>query len=440
MNSRNLHWYFIGIGGVGTVWLADWALSKGIKVSGSDSQETAVTLGLLARGAVIHYGAQPGLLPADITLVIINSAITESSPSYPELEEARRRALPIKKRAEVVGDITRQMKTIAVAGSHGKSTTTAMLGWILSEAGFDPTVFVGGGIAAWGNQTKIGKSDCLVLEADEFDRSFHHFQAQIAIILNIDADHLDYYKGGIKEIEHSFRRFLRNLPVSKGIVIGYARNASIRKVGRGFNYHFRWYDEQHLWPGLKLLVPGTHNLLNATAAARAAHELGVSHKTIKNALATFPGVGRRFEAVGTWGNLEVFDDYAHHPQEIQATLQAARERWPKEKLIVVFQAHQKARTLSLLKEFGRAFDQYSPDQLIVAPIYQVAGREENGEISNQDIVNEIFKKQPAGMTVLCPLTNVALEQQVESLKNQDAKLLIMGAGDIRIRLDTWRAQ
>lgn len=436
MNNQP-HIYCIGIGGVGMVWIADYCLKQGWKVSGSDINESAATRRLQAAGAQIHYGCDPAAIPDDVTEVVVNSAITESSPSYPELQEVQGRKLPVQKRAVWVGKLTRKYHTIAVAGTHGKTTTTAMIGWILDKAGLDPTVFVGGSVAAWSGATRIGESNYLVLEADEYDRSFHQFMADDAILLNIDPDHLDYYTGGIEEIEHSFRRFLRNLPVRRGLVVGYGRDARIRKVCRGFSYKFRWYDEDHLWPGLKLQFPGLHNALNATAAARIAHELGVSNEDIKAALASFPGVGRRLEYIGKWGQAEIYDDYAHHPKEIAATLQGLREKFSDQHITVVFQPHQKSRTKNLLEEFSRAFDRNAPDRLILAPIYEVAGREEEVEVSNQDIAQGIAKNSPKSMEVIVPANNEELEGAVKEANQQKGILVVMGAGSIRSFLERW---
>lgn len=431
------HVYFIGIGGVGMAWLADYCMHQGWQVSGSDIGANPITERLLPAGANIHYGVDPKAIPEGVTEVVINSAITPSSLSYPELEEVLRRKLPVSKRAVWAGKITRQKFTIAVAGTHGKSTTTAMIGWILEKAGLDPTVFVGGSLKEWGNATRIGMSEYLVIEADEFDRSFHQFSPQIAVVLNIDADHLDYYSGGMAEIEHSFKRFLRNLPQKTGIMVGYGKDAHIRKAARGFSYKFRWYDEQHLWPGVSLQFPGKHYLLNATAAARVAHELGISQAVIKEALATFPGVGRRFEKLGTWNQVTVYDDYAHHPKEIAAMLQGIRERFPKEKFTLVFQPHQKSRTKLLLAEFGRCFDTHHPDRLILAPIYQVEGREEVMEISSQDIAQEIAKKPVKGMEVEVAPTNEQLKDLVKAATGQSGILVSMGAGSIRSLMEGW---
>lgn len=432
------HLYLVGIGGVGMAWIADYALDQGWSVSGSDIAPSALTHRLEIAGADIHYGSDPGRIAETVTEAIVNSAITPSSPSYPEFEAIRNRKIPVLKRAEWVGKLTRQKKTIAIAGTHGKTTTTAMIGWILVEAGMDPTVFTGGSVAAWDGATRIGRGSHLILEADEYDRSFHHFSAEIAVLLNLDADHIDYYTKGLPEIEHSFRRFLRNLPHHKGLVVAYGKDGSLRKIIKGFKYHLRWYDEQHLWPGLTLLLPGMHNRLNATAAARVAHELGVPQEIIVKALATFPGVGRRFEEVGVWNQAVVFDDYAHHPREIQATLQALQERFPKTRTTVIFQPHQKARTRDLLADFGRAFDLNPPDLLILAPIYQVAGREVDIEVSSADIAVQIARKK-IPMQVEVASTEEELEAYVRKASLNEGIVMSMGAGSIRSLLDKWKS-
>jgi UDP-N-acetylmuramate--alanine ligase len=434
------HIYLLGIGGAGMLWIADWALANGWQVSGSDQGgATAATKRLEDAGAVIHYGCDPSQIPLDVTEAVMTSAVTPSSPSYPELEELQKRGIPVVKRAVWIGKLSRTMRTIAISGTHGKTTTTAMVGWILEKAGLDPTVFVGGSVAAWGGRTRIGKSPFLVLEADEFDRSFHNFYPEISVVLNLETDHLDYYTRGLPEIEQSFHRFLRNMTPGKGILVAYGRSKSIRIAAKGFKYRMRWYDENHLWPGLQLQVPGNHNLLNATAAARVAHELGVSQGIIKEAMASFPGTGRRFEQVGTWDQAQWYDDYAHHPSEITATLQGAMDRFKGQNVTVVFQPHQKARTELLLKDFGRAFDKFPPTRLILAPIFEVAGREEENSISSADIARVIAQKPVAGLEVSVAATNEELQKLLCEAVSRPGILVTMGAGNIRSLAEAWRA-
>jgi UDP-N-acetylmuramate--alanine ligase len=431
------HLYLIGVGGVGMIWIADYALAQGWQVSGSDIALSPEISRLQAKGANIHIGSNPDEIPDSVTEVVYTAAATPSSPSYPEFQELEQRGLLMSKRAQWIGKLTKQRVTIAVAGAHGKTTTTAMIGWILEQAGLDPTVFVGGTVAAW-QGTRIGKSEYLVLEADEFDRSFHNFHPQIAVVLNIDLDHTDYYTGGLPEIEQSYRRFLRNLPHGKGIVVGYGRDGRVRKVAKGFKYRYRWYDEEAVWPGVKVPQPGMHNLLNATAAARVAHELGVSQGIIKKSLASFPGAGRRFEYLGQWNKVELYDDYGHHPSEIAATLAGVAERFPSERFTLVFQPHQKSRALALLKEFGRAFDANPPHTVVIAPIYLVAGREMDLDVSNQTIAEEIEKGRPEQLQVCAPADNAELERVVRKLSEEPGILMVMGAGSIRAMVDEWR--
>ena len=441
------HIYLIGIGGVGMLWIADFALAQGWQVSGTDVSDGPELARLRAAGANIHIGVDVQAIPADVTEVVITAAITPSSPHYPEFEALQQRGLPMVKRAVWIGRLTKRYTTIAVAGMHGKTTTTAMIGWILAEAGLDPTVFVGGSMAAWSG-TRIGKSKYLVLEADEFDRSFHQFHPKIAVVLNIDLDHTDYYTKGLPEIEQSFRRFLRNLPSGvhlpakqSGIVVGYGRDARIRKISKGFRFRFRWYDERKLWPGVRVPQPGMKYLLNATAAAKVAHELGIETSVITKALAKFPGVMRRFEYLGVWDKAELYDDYAHHPTEIAATLLGARERWARGgdlPLTVIFQPHQKARTQALLAEFGRCFDESHPDQIILAPIYFVPGREADIAVSSQSIADVIAQKP--GLNVSVAADNTALEAMVREAVSKPGVVLVMGAGDIRVMLDQWRGK
>jgi UDP-N-acetylmuramate--alanine ligase len=205
------HLYLIGIGGVGMLWIADYGLARGWKVSGSDVTETDEIKRLREAGANIHIGVDPTAIPIDVTEAIVTAAATPKSPSYPEYQALVDRGIPLLKRAQWIGKLTKQYYTISVCGAHGKTTTTAMVGWILDQAGEDPTVFVGGSLAPW-KGTRIGKGKFLVLESDEFDRSFHNFHPQMAIVLNIDLDHTDYYTGGMPEIENPLNDFFATCP------------------------------------------------------------------------------------------------------------------------------------------------------------------------------------------------------------------------------------
>ncbi len=437
IETQKPHIYLVGAGGVGMVWIADYALQMGWDVSGSDASFSPNVARLQALGANIHIGSDPEKIPTTVTEAVMTAAATPNSPSFAEVETLRNRGISIVKRSEWIGKLTREKFTICISGAHGKTTTTAMVGWILDQAGLDPTVFVGGNIRAWNNTTKIGQSKYLVLEADEYDRSFHRFTPQMAVILNIDLDHTDYYTKGLPEIEQSYKRFLRNLPGKTGLVVAYGRDARIRKVCKSFSYKFRWYDEFHLWPGVTVPQPGLHNLLNATAAARIAHELGISHDLIKKALNSFPGVGRRFEYLGIWNKAELYDDYAHHPREIQALMKGVREKFPTEHVTVIFQPHQKARTQALLKDFARAFDDPAPTELVLAPIFHVPGREDDIDVTIDDVAKEIETgKHSFKLTTLHTLDEVG--EYVKEVSKVSGVIINVGAGSISNLLEKWR--
>ncbi|MFH1145634.1 MAG: Mur ligase domain-containing protein [bacterium] len=425
------HLYLVGIGRVGMQWLAYWALKQGYRVSGSDLAPSLVTDRLSAKGAVIHYGVHPEQIPSDITEAIINSAITPSSPSYPELLELQRRNIPVVKRAEWTGRITKEKFTIAVCGTHGKTTTTAMIGWMMEKAGLDPTVFVGGTMKEWNHETRIGGSKYLVIEADEYDRSFHQFFPKIVVVLNIDLDHTDYYVNGLNEIKESFRKFLDNLPPD-GLVVAYNGDVNIHDVVN--SHHVKWYESSDI----ELMVPGKHNRLNAQAAMLVGEALGIERKVIEEALRSFPGVGRRFEFMGKFGSLDWYDDYGHHPTEIKATLQATREKFGNDRLVVVFQPHQRARLNALLKEFGRCFDDNHPSELVIAPLYHVAGREQDIPITHEDLGREIEKGKPVDMKLHVPNDNEEMRNMLVELSKKGGKLLTIGAGSIRGLVEGWK--
>jgi UDP-N-acetylmuramate--alanine ligase len=442
------HLYLIGAGGAGMLWIADYALAHGWTLSGTDLVESTGYKRLVAAGANLTTGTNPADLPDNITEAVITAAITPSAPHWEVYQELCRRGIPVVKRSEWVGALTKQYTTIAVAGTHGKTTTSALIGWILERAGYDPVVFTGGNVAAWGS-TRIGKGEYLVLEADEYDRSFHRFFPQIAVLLNIEADHHDYYTGGLPEIMQSFRRFLRNLPSGvhahprgKGILVAYGRDQRVRKVAKGFKFRMRWYDEQHRYAGVQPPQPGRHMKLNATAAAKVAHELGVPHVIIKEAIASFPGVGRRFERLGTWNGAELYDDYAHHPTEVAALLQSIQERWPvqsKKRVAVVFQPHQLQRTQELFQEFATCFTQHAPHTLILAPIFFVPGREQAGSMTIAVLGEAVAAHLPSSTTLVVANDQDVLEKAVRTAAEEHDVVFVVGAGSIRSLVDTWRA-
>ncbi|WP_035106656.1 UDP-N-acetylmuramate--L-alanine ligase [Desulfovirgula thermocuniculi] len=377
--------HFIGIGGAGMSALASILLDLGHKVSGSDLAASKATTRLASRGAVIYFGHDPRHLGA-AQMVVVSSAI---KPDNPELVAARERNLPVVHRGELLAWLMKRQKGIAVAGAHGKTTTTSMLSLILERAGRDPTVIVGGELDELGGNAKLGRGDYLVAEADESDGSFLKLDPLAVLVTNIEDDHLDYY-GSLAGVKEAFRRFMGKVPPT-GAVVACGDDPNVREAvgdlrcrvitygcGPGNDYTLRTLDAKGRSPRgevyyqgkylgiLELSVPGEHNLLNALGAVAAARWAGVDFPAAAAALKEFRGVKRRFQPLGEVGGVAVVDDYAHHPTEIKATLRAARQLAPR-RLVVVFQPHRYTRTALLHDRFGGAFE--DADLLLVDEIY-----------------------------------------------------------------------
>jgi UDP-N-acetylmuramate--alanine ligase len=377
--------HFIGIGGIGMSSLAEVLLDLGYPVTGSDLKSSPITQRLASRGAVIFEGHAAANL-AGAKAVVFSSAVR---PDNPEILEARRRKLPVIPRGELLAELMRQKFGIAIAGSHGKTTTTAMVSAVLIHAGLDPTFLVGGRTGINGSNARLGKSEYLVVESDESDGSFLKLAPIIAVVTNIDREHLDHY-AGIEEIRQAFATFIAKIPfygvavlclddeniqgilpeVNRRILTyGASAQADLRitssSVGHmASEFHLQW-GERDLGC-FRLRVPGAHNLLNATAAVAVALELEVPVETIREALANFTGVDRRFQVRGSERGVTVIDDYGHHPTEIRATLASARACRFKN-VHVLFQPHRYTRTQALMDDFARAFHQ--ADSVHVTDIY-----------------------------------------------------------------------
>lgn len=375
--------HFVGIGGDALNYLAQILTHFGFAVSGCDLAENPKIDLLRSKGIDVQLGNSPSHIHHNLDELVISSAVKPGSAGWQEVEAANRLTIPVVKREIYWQKLMRCGTGIAVAGTHGKTTTTAMIGYILQEAGFDPTVMVGGFVPEFDGTVRIGKLDYIVLEADEYDRAFLRVAPKVSVITNIDPDHFDTYRNGLPEIRQAFKKFIRLLPKTEGILVAYGKDPNIRQIAKSFDIRYRFYDEENIWPGLKLQIPGLHNRLNATAAARVAHELGVNHQIIKRALNNFHGASRRIEYLGKVRNSMIYDDYAHHPREITATIAALREKYPNQKLLVCFQPHQKRRTKELLAEFAQSLK--PADQTLIAPLFYVAGREDNLEISSKNI-------------------------------------------------------
>jgi len=380
------HAHFIGIGGIGMSGIAEILLSMGFQVSGSDLRRGPVTDRLAQLGATIFEGHEAGHV-AGATVVVTSSAVP---PNNPEVLEARVRKIPVIQRAEMLAELMRLKYGIAIAGMHGKTTTTSMVAAALGAGGLDPTVVVGGRVDALGSNAKLGSTQYLVAEADESDRSFLKLSPILAVVTNLDREHMDCYRD-MDDVESAFVSFMDKVPFY-GAVTACIDNASLAAVlprvhRRVFTYGVTREADYRLElleskPGsfsrflvstamgslgpFELHVPGRHNVLNATAAVAIAHQLEVSSDQIAEGLKGFRGVDRRFQVRGQAGGVTVVDDYGHHPTEIRATLAAARECAPHH-IHVVFQPHRFTRTRDLLDEFGGAFK--DADSVVILPIY-----------------------------------------------------------------------
>ena len=385
---RRIH--CVGIGGSGMSGIAEVLHQLGYQVSGSDLGQSAMVERLKGMGIPV-VAAHTESNVADADVLVVSSAI---NPSNPEVQEARRRGIPIVRRAEMLAELMRFRYGIAVAGTHGKTTTTSLVASVLAEAGMDPTFVIGGRLNSTASHSNLGAGDYLVAEADESDASFLHLQPMISIVTNIDADHLGTYGNDFGQLRATFLEFLHHLPFY-GIAVLCADDPQVRDLYpelerprltygieqdadvRALNVRqegVRMYFDLAL-PGqaafpVTLNLPGRHNVLNALAAAAVAHELEVAPEAIQAALARFQGIGRRFqvqELRTAQGSLTLVDDYGHHPREIAATQAAARDAWPGRRRITIFQPHRYTRTRDLFEDFAEALSE--TDVLILLEVY-----------------------------------------------------------------------
>lgn len=403
MTQKNKKIHIIGIGGVGISALAKVLASRGAEISGSDI-ETG--------------GHRAENVPADADLVIYSNAVPQGNP-----ERLRARELGVREISypEALGELAKNKKVIAVAGTNGKTTTTAMIGWILEQAGLDPTVIVGSPVLAWDSNARVGKGEWLVLEADEYRRAFLNYESDISVITNIAADHLDYYND-LDDVKHAFVEFMGKLK-SGGTLVYNLEDENTMVVAEGMS------GIGFVAGKFKLQAPGRFNQANAGAAAAVAKILGIKDLQIQKALESFSGTWRRFERVGLLGNTEIISDYAHHPDGVRATLSAAAEIYDPKKILAVFQPHQHNRTKKLFREFVDAFCTSSVENLIISEIFDVAGREESKDqdITSQDLVNEIKK---CGKNVIYAKDLPDCESEIRKFGQDFDAIIIMGAGDI----------
>ena len=439
--NKKIH--FIGIGGISMSGLAEILIDNGYNISGSDRNKSSFTDKLEKMGAKIYIGHKAeNVHGADI--VVYTAAIKEDNP---EIVEAKKLNITLMDRAEFLGQIMKDFqKRIAVSGTHGKTTTTSMIALTLIKAGLDPTVMVGGVVDQIGGNVRPGKSPYFLAEACEYKGSFLKFYPNIGIILNIDADHLDYYKD-IDDVKAAFLKFANLIP-EDGFLIGYFSDSRlldiINKVkcntmtygikggdftAKNITYDsngcaaFTAYYEGKEYYNFKLSITGEHNILNALAAIACCHTLGISKKVISESLYEYTGTRRRFEIKGKVNDAVIVDDYAHHPTEIKATLKAAKN-YPHKKIYCVFQPHTYSRTSALFNEFSNAF--YDVDKLILTDIY-AAREKDTGIVSSKMLCDEVCKNGVDAVYIK------SFDDIVRYLKENLEKgdlIITMGAGDV----------
>lgn len=424
--------HFIGIGGIGVSALAKYYLKRGNKVSGSDLVSSEITDTLKNLGVKTIIGPHRSRTVLDrIDLVIYSPAVSKNNP---ELKEAKKLKIKCQSYPEALGELTKKYFTIAVAGTHGKSTVTSMLGILLAKAGLDPTVIVGTKIREFSDSNcRAGKSKYLIIEADEHFASFLNYWPKIIVLTTLEADHLDYYKN-FKNYISAFKKFISHLP-ENGKVVANEDDENIKKIISNQKFSIKKYSiKQPEAKKLKkiLKIPGEHNVSNALAALTAARLLKIPDRVSFKALSGYKGAWRRFEEkIGYMPNTKrkilIISDYGHHPTEIKATLKAAREKWPEKKIHCVYQPHQYQRTYYLFKDFVETFRQAPIDEIIITDIFDVAGREEKAiknKINSKKLVKAIKKKN-----VLYLKKNKILNYLKKEIGDEEV-LVIMGAGDI----------
>ncbi len=438
--------HFVGIGGIGMSALAQYLLSKGKKVTGSDLYESEITEGLQRRGAQITFGHSPENID-DAQLVVVTAAIPGDNP---EVLSARGRGIPLVTRAQLLGAIMHSHKGIAITGTHGKTTTTAMLGYLLHQEGWDPTVFVGGEVRQWGGNCRIGQSEWLVTEACEAYDSFLQLHPYLAVITNIEPDHLDYYQDFLHLLK-SFKQFIAQVSPEGGIV-ACGDDPSVRDLLKGVPVPVLYYgfsERNDLRPGLiqtgpwsiqyelyyhnqqitrvKLSLPGRHNVLNSLAALGAGYVLGLSLPQLAHQIADFQGVARRFEKLAEVGGILVIDDYAHHPTEIRATLQTALGSLQPKRLFAVFQPHLFSRTKDFLSDFARELA--LADVIILTDIYPAREKPIPG-VTGEILAEEVRRITPSKeVRFISPKEEIPYALLPE-LRSGDL-VLLLGAGNIR---------
>jgi UDP-N-acetylmuramate--alanine ligase len=437
------HIYFVGIGGAGMSGIAEVLLNLGYRVSGSDLKLSETTERLQKRGATVYQGHHEQHV-TDVDVVVTSSAVKTGNP---EVIAARSRAIPVIPRAEMLAELMRLKYGIAVAGAHGKTTTTSLIGTVLDRGGISPTVVIGGKLNTINTNTILGSGDFMVVEADESDGSFLKLSPTIAVVTNIDPEHLDHY-GSVDEIKRAFITFTNKIPFygltilcldnqhvqdliprleKRYLTYGLTPQADLQACdisARGLSMNFTVLRHREELGTIELPLPGVHNVLNALAAIATAMEIKLPFPIIQEALKTFGGVQRRFQLKGTFNGINLIDDYGHHPTEIQATLRAAKAIW-KGRLVVLFQPHRYTRTRDLYREFLSAFNQ--ADLLLLTDIYP-AGEDPLPGVTSEVLFRGIRERGHKNVLYV-PRREETADKLISLLKPGDT-VITLGAGDI----------
>jgi len=447
---RIRHLHFVGVGGAGMCGIAEVLLTQGYQVSGSDVKRSPAVERLIRLGAQVYIGHhQENIQGADV--IVVSTAINEANPEVAAALEAR---LPVVRRAEMLAELMRFRHGIAVAGTHGKTTTTSLIASILAQAGQDPTFVIGGKLTQAGTNARLGESRYLVAEADESDASFLHLQPMVSIVTNIDADHMSTYGGDFEKLKTTFIEFLHNLPFYGLAVVcldddhlrellprigrpvltyGFSEEADFvardfQQSGREISFRVQ---RPHGLPDLQIELssPGRHNVLNTLAAIAVATDEGIADDDIVQGLRSFQGVGRRFQQLGNFpvadGEVMLVDDYGHHPREVDAVIKAVREGWPERRLVMLYQPHRFSRTRDLYEDFVKVLS--GVDTLVLLDVYAAGepaipgadGRSLSGSIRQRGKVDPLFVDDPD-----------ELENLLAGVLQPGDILLTQGAGDI----------
>ena len=448
---RIRHIHFVGIGGAGMSGIAEVLKNQGYEVSGSDIKDSPVTGRLRSLGVEVQIGhREENSAKADV--VVVSTAVASDNP---EVSAARSRRVPIVPRAEMLAEIMRYRHGIAIAGTHGKTTTTSLIASVLGEAGLDPTFVIGGKLNSAGTNAQLGGSRYLVAEADESDASFLHLTPVISVVTNIEADHMDTYGGDIEKLKQTFVDFLHNLPFY-GVAVMCVDDAYVReiipRISRAIitygidNLEADYRAEEIYSDGLKtrfvvrrpggrpdlqveLKMPGRHNVLNALAAIAVATDEGVDDQAICSGLAGFAGVGRRFQVYGEYqieqGSVTLVDDYGHHPTEVQAVIRAAREAWPGRRIVMLYQPHRFSRTRDLYEDFVRVLSEV--DALLLMEVY-AAGESAIPGADSRALCRSI--RQRGNVEPVFVEKNDNIESVLSNVLHDGDLLITQGAGDI----------